>query len=344
MSKPSLRVLLADTYDPYFNLASEDFIFKDMNPESKVLFIWRNANTIVIGRGQNAWSECDIAKIRQDKVNLARRHSGGGAVFQDLGNTCFTFMSARRPATSTKELYAINNQIILASLQRLGVSAQASGRNDIVLKQGDDYFKVSGSAFKESPDRLFHHGTMLLNVDLSKLSNYLTPNQLKLKAKGIKSVQSRVINLSQVVQSISHDSFQQALIEAFFSFYGSKCPIETLNHSSLAEIPSLFSYYETLRSWNWIYGKTPAFSQVLHERFAWGTLELHLDAEKGHILDAKAFSDSLEPDFIEAIPKYLSGIPYTPEGVSIAREKHQKESPNHQAMACDFYDWLAREL
>lgn len=339
-----LRVLIANTHDPYFNLATEDWIYRDMALDSKVLYVWRNENTIVIGRGQNAWGECDLARVKADGVNLARRHSGGGAVFQDLGNTCFTFMSAREKGVPPKELYARNNEILTGALRRLGVAAEASGRNDLVIRQGEDVFKISGSAFKESPDRCFHHGTMLLNVDLGRLGQYLTPNQKKLQAKGIKSVQSRVMNLRQLLPDIDHQSFQDALIKEFFEYYGAEAELEALDHATLAAIPTLAGYYETLRSWDWIYGKTPSFSHRLDERFDWGTVELHLNTERGHISHARAFSDSLDPDFIEAVPGHLQGRPYTAEGIQEAQARHALHQPDRAPLCAELYEWLARQL
>jgi lipoate-protein ligase A len=339
-----LRVLVANTHDPYFNLATEDWIYKDMDLQSKVLFVWRNANTIVIGRGQNAWSECDLELVKADGVQIARRHSGGGAVFQDLGNTCFTFMSAREPGVNPRELYARNNQILIGALARLGVPAEASGRNDLVVRLGEEIFKISGSAFKESPDRCFHHGTMLLNVDLSRLGRYLTPNQKKLQAKGIKSVQSRVMNLVDLVPGLDHDAFAAALIAEFFSYYGSECAIEELDHQTLARIPALDRYYETLRSWDWVFGKTPSFLHKLDHRFSFGMVEICLNTERGHMRDVKLYSDSLDPEFIERVAEQLEGHPYTPEGVRQTAQEHLAGDPSRAAMVEEFYSWLETQL
>jgi lipoate-protein ligase A len=340
----TLRVLLANTHDPYFNLATEDWIYKDMALDCKVLYVWRNANTIVIGRGQNAWSECDLARVKADRVSLARRPSGGGAVFQDLGNTCFTFMSAREKGTTPKDLYSRNNTILIAALRRLGIEAEASGRNDLVVRRGQETFKVSGSAFKESPDRCFHHGTMLLNVDLTRLGQYLTPNQKKLEAKGIKSVQSRVMNLIDLVPGLDHDAFSAALVAEFFEYYGSSCPLEVLDHEVLAKIPALDRYYETLRSWDWIYGKTPSFLHRLDHRFSWATVEVHLNTDRGHMREVKLFSDSLEPDFIEEISRQLEGRPYTAQGARAAAQSHLACDASRADLISEFYGWLEEQL
>ena len=339
-----LRILIANTHDPYFNLATEDWIFRDMSLDSKVLYIWRNANTIVIGRGQNAWSECDLAATERDGVTIARRHSGGGAVFQDLGNTCFTFMSPREASLTPKELYAKNNDILLGALRRLGIEAQASGRNDLVVESQGELFKISGSAFKESPDRVFHHGTMLLHVDLTRLGQYLTPDQKKLEAKGIKSVASRVKNLSDLVAELDHSAFCNALITEFETYYNAKAEFEELDHGALQAIPSLSNYYETLRSWDWVFGKSPTFEHRMIERFSWGLIELHLNTQKGHIEEAKLFSDTLDTDFLDEASHYLVGRPYTAAGIKLAERAHREEKPEKALPVKDFYEWVEAQL
>ena len=174
MSK--LKVFHSNSTNPWFNLATEDWIFRDMDPQIPILFLWRNAPTVVIGRFQNPWAECDLDKMKQDQVKLTRRQSGGGAVYHDLNNSCFTFMSSKEDYSQK-----INNQILVNALSKFDIKAIPSGRNDILV--GDR--KVSGSAFKETKDRKFHHGTMLLKTDLSKLASYLKPKKKKLESKGI---------------------------------------------------------------------------------------------------------------------------------------------------------------
>lgn len=138
----SLRLLLSDSYDPWFNLAVEECIFRQMSPTQHVLFLWRNAETVVIGRAQNPWKECNTRKMEADGIKLARRSSGGGAVFHDLGNTCFTFM-AGKPGYDK----SVSTDIILNALTALGVAAFASERNDLVVATAEGERKISGSAY-----------------------------------------------------------------------------------------------------------------------------------------------------------------------------------------------------
>lgn len=160
-----LRLLLSESYDPWFNLAVEECIFKQMPADQRVLFLWRNDNTVVIGRAQNPWKECNTRKMEEDGVKLARRSSGGGAVFHDLGNTCFTFMAGKPEYNKT-----ISTQIILDGLSKAGIQATASGRNDLVVPLADGERKISGSAYKETKDRGFHHGTLLINADSGSIN------------------------------------------------------------------------------------------------------------------------------------------------------------------------------
>ena len=188
----TLRLLLSDSHDPWFNLAVEECIFRQMPATQRVLFLWRNADTVVIGRAQNPWKECNTRRMEEDNVRLARRSSGGGAVFHDLGNTCFTFMAGKPEYDKT-----VSTAIVLEALNSLGITAEASGRNDLIVKTEEGDRKVSGSAYRETKDRGFHHGTLLLNADLSRLANYLNPDKKKLQAKGITSVRGRLPNFAE---------------------------------------------------------------------------------------------------------------------------------------------------
>ena len=341
----NLRVLVTDVTNPYFNLATEDWIFHDMSSEQSVLFVWRNEPCIVVGRGQNVWSECRLDQVEQDGVHVVRRPSGGGAVYQDLGNTCFTFMGSKERGQSARELYARNNKILLATLRCLGIEAEASGRNDLTVALDGVPHKISGSAFKEARDRCFHHGTMLMNVALGRLAGYLTPNSRKLKAKGVKSVAARVVNLDKLRPGLDHFAFSQALIEQFFHHHQERCQVERLTMQHLDSVESLQNYYQRLQSWDWVYGKTPNFETTLVERLPFGSIELHLDASKGVIQRAKLFTDSLLPEVVEPADRLLEGKPYSSAGIRQARERHLQEvDSSHHHTVEQLYEWMAGSL
>jgi len=334
-----LRVLVSDTFDPWFNLATEDWIFRDMDPETHVLYLWRNQDTVVIGRFQNPWTECNTQKMEEDGIKLARRQSGGGAVYHDLGNTNFTFMSS-------KENYdkSVNNKIITSALKSFNITAYASGRNDILVDDSEGPKKISGSAFKETKDRSFHHGTLLINANLSKLSNYLNPNFKKLESKGIKSVRSRVANLTQYNSEISHEVLSKAIVKEFFNHYGSDCIVETLDNTALSSQEKLNTYYDKLRDWQWRFGETPKFNHKMEERFSWGGIEVYIDSHKGLITGSKIYSDSLHPEMIERLTRSLVGKNYTPSGIVEAVESVKAELPMIKQELNEFCLWLKKEI
>ena len=202
---------MSKTHDPFFNLATEEWLFRSGDITRPTLFLWRNEPTVVIGRCQNPWKECDISKLREKGVHLARRFSGGGTVYQDLGNTNFTFLTSL--ANHDKER---NSQIIIRALSTFGLCAETSGRNDLIVGG----FKVSGAAYKLAPPRALHHGTLLIQVDMSALAGLLNPNKLKLQSKGIASVASRVKNLKELSQSVSHEALCSAIVTSFCNHYG----------------------------------------------------------------------------------------------------------------------------
>ncbi len=304
-----IRILRSDITNPWFNLATENWIFRELDPEQHVLFLWRNAATVVIGRHQNPWKECKVQKMENDGVYLARRQSGGGAVFHDLGNTNFTFLSARDQYNQED-----NFGIIVDALGKLGITAEKSGRNDILVEGR----KVSGSAFKHSRDRSFHHGTLLINADLTRLQDYLNPQKAKLLSKGIDSVRSRVANLTEYVPTLDHEKVCEVVTEAFFDFHGSRCVVEHLDFDTLSTIPSLNEYYRQMEAWEWRFGNTPEFNHHMETRFDWGTMDIHIESKGGRIEAARIYSDSLYPEMVDALMAELPGHRYDPEEVSSA--------------------------
>ncbi|MGL5069934.1 MAG: lipoate--protein ligase A [Aeromonas salmonicida] len=335
----ALRLLVSDSHDPLFNLAVEECIFRQMDPNQRVLFLWCNANTVVIGRAQNPWKECNTRRMEEDGVTLARRSSGGGAVFHDLGNSCFTFM-AGKPGYDK----SISTAIVLDALKLLGVSAFASGRNDLLVATQDGDRKVSGSAYRETHDRGFHHGTLLLDADLSRLANYLNPDPKKLAAKGISSVRSRVANLCELLPGIEHQQVSHALIEAFFAHYGARVSPEHISPTQLPDLPGFADTFARQRSWEWNFGHAPAFTHQLDERFDWGGVELHFDVEKGVIGRAQIFSDSLDPAPLDALAQRLVGVTYRSDAIAALLGQLKTDFPARQAELDALAGWLQAAL
>jgi lipoate-protein ligase A len=331
----TLRVLLSDITNPWFNLATEDWIFRELDPHTHTLFLWRNDNTVVIGRHQNPWVECKVQKMEEDGVYLARRQSGGGAVFHDLGNTNFTFLSARDGYDQDA-----NFQIIINALATFGIVAERSGRNDILANDR----KISGSAFKHTKERSFHHGTLLINADLGRLSDYLNPHEKKLVSKGIKSVRSRVANLTEFDSSLHHEVVCSAITESFFEYYGTRCELELLDETTLRSIPSLDAYYQQMADWDWRFGRTPDFSHHLETRFNWGGIDIHLDVHRGVIRQSKVYSDAMDPEMITRLQEILPETRYNRIAVGERIDELREETPDRQAELDDVKRWIVTQF
>lgn len=341
-----LRVLISKSTDPWFNLATEEWIFRDMDPSVQTLFIWRNHDTVVIGRNQNPWAECNLTSMETEGVRLARRTTGGGAVFQDLGNTCFTFLSPRNEYSRSRNL-----DIVLRALSRFGIKAEASGRNDLVVMSEDGPKKISGSAFRESRDRAFHHGTLLINANLARLANYLTPNPKKLESKGRASVRSRVANLVEFTTAkngLSHEDLEPVLIEEFtseyFNDYGMRPEIKILDPVDLNSVDYLSEKVAEFSSWDWRYGKAPKFNQQMSHYFDWGFVDVHIDAEDGRISRAQIFSDSLYPDLIDDFAQNMISKTFGRLGLDTAYEKTFEKHPDRKAELLALASWLTEEF
>ncbi|MGB6825631.1 MULTISPECIES: lipoate--protein ligase [unclassified Psychrobacter] len=330
-----LRILKSAVTNPWFNLATEDWIFNTLNPDSHTLFLWRNSETVVIGRSQNPWVECKTDKMEADDVFLARRQSGGGAVFHDLGNTNFTFLS---PSDAYDQ--EANFTIIINALKKLGIDATLSGRND--MQVGDR--KISGSAFKHAADRSFHHGTLLVNANMQKLGDYLNRHPLKLKAKGIKSVRARVANLVDFNETINHEILSDTIIEAFCEYHGESAQVEQLDEASLAKQPTLNAYYQQMADWDWRFGKTPEFTHHIETRFDWGMMDVHMDVKQAMITEVVIFSDALNVELIDLLKETLTDSKYNRSDVKTKLDELGTAHSDVAAQVNDVSEWLTSEM
>lgn len=285
-------VYLSNSYNPYFNISIEKYLFENSNNKN-ILFLWQNENTVVIGKNQNPWKECNISKINDDNINLVRRFSGGGAVYHDLGNLNFTFISKYH-----KKCLENNINLIINALESLNIKGYFSGKNDLLV----DEYKVSGNAFYVEDDILIHHGTLLVNTDLNKLTTYLNPSIKKIKSKGIDSIRSRVKNLKSFNSDLTITMLKEAIIREFIK--GEKFVCEYLCEDNVLDLDDTIikKEEEKLTNWNWNYGYSPEFNVHINKRFHWGEVNLYLLVENGLIHNVEVFSDALDvglPDKIK---------------------------------------------
>ena len=295
------------------------------------LYLWQNQNTVVIGRNQNAWKECKVESLEKNGGHLARRLSGGGAVYHDLGNLNFTFLVS-------KENYSIERQleVIVRAVQKLGAKAEKSGRNDILI----DGKKFSGNAFYEQEEHCYHHGTLMMNVNKEMLSKYLTVSKEKLQSKGVDSVKSRVTNLVDYIPDLTLEALKKALREAFEEVYGLKSNERKMDDLDQKEIENRTKHFS---SWNWLYGRKIDFQYEISKRFPWGQMNIQFQVDQGKIVDVNVYSDSLRPMMIEKLPKYLKGIRYHKKNICSELKLYWVEDKQEEEMIADIIGWINEE-
>lgn len=281
-------IVKSNTTDPYVNLAAEEYLTKKVRRGETILFLWQNADTVVIGKNQNSRAECDLQKMKRDGVLLSRRLSGGGAVYHDAGNLCFSFISHEEDHDVPARL-----AVIASACAEFGINAKPTGRNDIEA----DGRKFSGNAFYSIGKNKCHHGTVLISADKSRLANYLTVSKTKLEAKGIKSVRSRVVNLSELVPDITVEAFESALIASFAPDMTLSMPDQTL----FAERTDFLS------SRQWLLGSDPEFTDEIKYRMSEGEFTLKLNVKNGIVTDCRVYTDSLDPTAAERIRAEVIG-------------------------------------
>ena len=267
------KIIISREFDPYFNIAAENKLLENAE-EDYHLYLWQNDASVIIGRNQNLYAECDLDYMKEHKIKAVRRFSGGGAVYHDLGNLNFTFITKEKKADQAKFL-----ETIKSTVAKLGIECEFSGRNDLLYKNQ----KFSGHAYYTDGDNYMYHGTILVNVDNGQLEKALTPSLLKLKSKGITSVKNRVVNLSSIHSEITVESVKQAFIDTF------SCNkveyIDKINfHAPLEQM---------LSSYDWLYAQSPEFEIELERRYSFGNITINLTSTDGMIQKIKINTDSL---------------------------------------------------
>lgn len=290
-------VYVSDNVSGYRNLATDEWFLDHVEEDDLIFHFYQNENAVIIGKNQNPWIECDLQKMQEDGVELVRRVSGGGAVYHDMGNLNFSFVAGSNRYDRDRQF-----NLILRALQSLGIPCEFSGRNDLLCRN----MKFSGNAFAERRTKKQHHGTLLVSSDLSRLAGYLTVDPKKIRSKGISSVRARVCNLNEILPSLSVQDLLDALINAFGSEYGDWSHV-SFSESELSEI---LTYEQKHRSQEWCLGETPKFDLEFRERFDWGGVQILFSFEKGMISKVKAFSDSMDTNFVDDVEARLLGIPF----------------------------------
>lgn len=290
-----LQIYRSASLDPYFNLATEQYLLEQGAADGCILYLWQNENTVVIGRNQNAWKECRVSLLEEEGGRLARRLSGGGAVFHDRGNLNFTFLLPREDYDVRRQL-----EVICLACRAFGIPAEISGRNDLTAAGA----KFSGNAFYKNGGRAYHHGTLLMQVDMDKLGRYLSPSKAKLQAKGVDSVRSRVCNLREFVPGLTCDALKEQLVLAAQQVYGLEAEELTLPPAAQREIEALTAHYA---SREWRFGANVPATFTCEDRFPWGGVRLELQVDQGNVTRAAVYTDAMEWELSTQLQQALEG-------------------------------------
>jgi len=285
-----------NTY-PYYNLALEEYAID--NIPGDIFMLWQNERSVIIGRAQNAYAELDHEFIAANNIAVVRRLTGGGAVFHDIGNVNYTFITAGGGAQLDFARFCTP---IIDALSALGVHAELSGRNDITV----DGMKISGTAQCSRSGRTLHHGTLLFDADLASLAGALRPDPAKLKSKGIESVRSRVTNIRPLLERDMDTSAFISFVERSVTDSREGCTYRELTGDEKAAVRQLTeTKYST---WEWNYGQSRQYDRREKKRFAYGTVEVEASYERGVITAVKISGDFFGVREISELEAALTGV------------------------------------
>lgn len=293
-----LRFLDLTTTDPAFNLAAEEYVFEKLPRDCMYVMLWQNDNAIIVGKHQNTLAQINEAFVREKGIRVVRRLSGGGAVYHDMGNLNYTIIADGDGALDFGKFC----RIVLDALARVGVQGEINGRNDMTI----DGKKFSGNAQYAKQGRVMHHGTILFDSDGSVLANALQVDEEKIKAKGVKSVRSRVTNVRPYLpKDMPLKQFKKVLLGSILTRFPGEEYIFT--PEDLAEIEKLSVRY---RDWDWNYGRSPACDLVRKKRIeGCGTVEAYLTLDQGRIRQLQFRGDFFSARDPEELAQRLTGLP-----------------------------------
>lgn len=301
-----MRYLRNNHTDPYFNMAFDEYCLEQLTIDEPVFFLWQNRPSVIMGANQEVHTEVNLDYLKENDISLVRRVTGGGAVYHDLGNLNYTIVGR---SDDLERDYPEYTRYMLQALQKLGVQATMSGRNDILVEGR----KVSGFAKRVCKNRLMIHGTLMFDVDIDKLTQVLCPPATKLQSKGIASVRSRVANLSEYLPEIPDISlFKQQLERILSNNYTDQEWI--LSPEDIQNIEQLA--HDKFERWEWIYGHSPRATLNFSEKLTCGTVHIHLNIAENRITSCKFGGDFIGNLPTNELEDALTGIPYDRDSIS----------------------------
>lgn len=289
--------------DPQYNLALEEYCFKNLDKSEDYVILWINGPAIIVGKNQNTSEEVNAEYVRANDIKVVRRVTGGGAVYHDLGNLNFSIITS---ATGSEKIdFKKYNIPILKALEKLGIKGELSGRNDMTI----DGKKFSGIAQSVWKSRVLNHGTLLFDTSLDVLSQALNVKADKYESKGVKSVRSRVTNIRDyLTEDTDINVFRDLLLKYIFEMEGLTPEVYKLTDKELEDIDKL--YKEKYSTWEWNYGESPDFNYKNYKKYPFGSVDIRLDVGNGRIKDCKIYGDFFGTMDVKLLEDKLNGLKY----------------------------------
>jgi lipoate-protein ligase A len=288
--------------DPSINLALEEYVLNNFGEQDTYLLFYINRPSIIIGRNQNTIEEINTDYVDENGIKVVRRLSGGGAVYHDEGNLNFSFIT--KDDGNSFQDFAKFTKPVVEALNKLGVPAVLEGRNDLVA----DGRKISGNAMFSTKGRMFSHGTLMFDSEIEHVVSALNVKKEKIESKGIKSIRSRVANISEFMdEKISMDEFKKIILRYIFDVEDVKdVPRYELTEADWENVHKIAE--KRYKNWEWNYGKSPSFNFKESHKFPGGFVDVRLDVKKGVIENCRIFGDFFGIGDVQVIENKLKGI------------------------------------
>ena len=289
--------------DPRINLAIEEYLLKNMDVEKDpFLLFYINEPSIIIGKNQNTAEEINTDYVDSNGIHVVRRLSGGGAVYHDLGNLNYSFITVD-DGESFRNFRKFTEPVVKA-LNDLGVNAELSGRNDLMAEGR----KISGNAQFSTRGRMYSHGTLMFDTNVDEVVSALKVSKEKIESKGIKSIRSRVANISEFLEKpMTVTEFRSAILHSIFEGE-ENVKLWELTDKDWEGIHEISR--ERYGNWDWNYGKSPKFNVKHSHRFPVGGIDVRLQVEKGLVEDAKIFGDFFGVGDVSELENAITGVKY----------------------------------
>ncbi|MCE5168777.1 lipoate--protein ligase [Paenibacillus profundus] len=305
--------------DPRMNLAIEEFVLKHLPlEEDSYLLFYINEPSIIIGKNQNTIEEINSEYVKDNHIHVVRRLSGGGAVYHDIGNLNFSFIT--KDDGQSFHNFRKFTQPVIDTLRSLGVDADLTGRNDIQVGER----KISGNAQFSTRGRMFSHGTLLFQSEMEHVASALKVRQIKIESKGTKSVRSRVANISEFLnEPLTIEQFKAAILRHIFGVEPDQVPQYKLTAEDWETIHRISE--ERYQNWDWNYGRSPKFNVEHSKKFPAGIVDVRMDVADGIIQSMKIYGDFFGVGEVSDIEARMAGVRYEEQAVREALEEMNVE-------------------